>query len=224
VLKDAEAFAAVVQVVERIGRLVGADGHGLGDVKGAVVAVANASPLAMTVPSAHPTYHLRFARLFELVQESRNLAVHEGALARNLTARSIELALVLEDALMPNAKIAGDYMIRGPVTAEPWQPLSFIRQTMLAQSFSYLPVRFDLGPWEFVADYALAAYLGGEHRRDRLRETLLQAKVGGLQLLRAEAVDHAEPVVALRQRMDATPVLVTKDRDLLGILTAFDLL
>lgn len=229
VLQDAEAFGAIVQVVERIGRLAGANGHGMGHFKGAVTALANKSPLSQSLPDAFPAYHLRFARLYELVQEARNLAVHEGALARNLTARSIEMALVLEDALMPHAKTAGDYMIRGPVIAEPWQPLSFVRQTMLAHSYSYLPVRIDAGPWELVSDHALAVYLGDNERPKRLRETLEDAKAAGLKLVPAETTTSTELVSNLRSRMSATPMLVTRDAsghgdDLLGILTAFDLL
>ena len=100
---------------------------------------------------------------------------------------------------------------------------------MLAQSFSFLPVRLSSRPWELVADHELASYLGAGDRRKRLRETLSQATDGGLKLLPAEIVDHAEPIKALRQRMTAIPMLVTSDgrggsSDLLGILTAFDLL
>ncbi len=229
VLRDAEAFGAVVQVVERIGRLAGVDGHGMGDFKAAVVSISNKSSLAMSLPNRHPSFHMQFARLYELVQESRNLAVHDGALARNLTARSIELALVLEDALMHDARIVGEYMIRGPITAEPWQPLSFVRQTMLAHSFSYLPVLMNDRPWQLVSDHALAAYLGTSDRRLRLRETLEEAKDNGLHLVDATAVESARPVQELRPHMGAAPILVTRSgdghsKDLLGILTAFDLL
>lgn len=227
--QDAEAFGAVAQVIERIGRLVGVDGHGMGDAKGAVVSISNKSSLAMSVPNRHPSFHMQFARLYGLVQELRNAAVHEGALARNLTARSIELALVLEDALMHDAKFASDYMVRGPVTAEPWQPLSFIRQTMLAHSYSYLPVLMRDSPWQLVADHSLASYLGSGDRKRRLRETLEEATGHGLLLLTAETVNPDHPLHVLQQQMGPAPTLVVRNvqahgADLLGILTAFDLL
>ena len=191
VLKDAEAFDAVVHVVERIGRLLRPKGTGMGQFKDAVCAVAAGSSLAEDVPNAFPEVHSRFDTLYELVREARNSAIHEGALARNLTARTIELALILEDALMPEPATASDFMVRGPVTAEPWQPLSFIRQTLLANSFSYLPVRFGDEPWCLISDHALANYLAGD-RRARMREALIHAKGQGLALDQAVVVGLEE--------------------------------
>lgn len=71
VLQDAEAFGAVVQVVERIGRLAGVDGHGMGDAKGAVVSISTKFSLAASVPKLHPASHTPFARRYELVQAQR---------------------------------------------------------------------------------------------------------------------------------------------------------
>ena len=34
----------------------------------------------------------------------------------------------------------GDYMVPNPVCASDWQPVGFVRQMMLANSFSYIPV------------------------------------------------------------------------------------
>lgn len=224
VLKDAEAFDAVVQVVERIGRLLRPKETGMAKFKDAVCAVASASSLAKDVPDAFPEVHARFDTLYELVREARNSAIHEGALARNLTGRTIELALILEDALMPDAATVSDFMIRGPVTAAPWQPLSFVRQTLLANSFSYLPVRFGDEPWFLVSDYALANYLAADSRA-RLRETMSHAKAQGLALDRPLTVRSGEAIDGLRKTVTSMPILVTReDGELLGIITAFDLL
>jgi len=43
-----------------------------------------------------------FTALYESVRKARNAAVHEGALARHLAVHALEMALVLEDALMTN--------------------------------------------------------------------------------------------------------------------------
>ena len=40
-----------------------------------------------------------FSRLYDLVQDARNDALHQGAFARHLTIHAIGLALILEDAL-----------------------------------------------------------------------------------------------------------------------------
>ena len=62
-------------------------------------------------------------------------------------------------------------MVRSPVTAEPWQPLSFVRQLMLTNSFSILPVLMPDG-WRVVTDAQVAAYLragaGPDDRKRRL--------------------------------------------------------
>ena len=66
----------------------------------------------------------------------------------------------------------GDYMVRMPVSACTWHPLSFIRQTMLANSFSYLPVNngTETEPdLRLISDCHLAAFLrtGKDLDRDR---------------------------------------------------------
>jgi hypothetical protein len=73
--------------------------------------------------------------------------LHQGAFARRLTGHAIELSLVLEDALRRSldSPVVGDYMVRGPICAEPWQPISFIRQRMLANSFSFLTLTEHVG-------------------------------------------------------------------------------
>jgi len=58
----------------------------------------------------------------------------------HLTTNAVELSIVLEEAIMNGYDRVGDFMVRNTVCAYLWQPLSFIRQTMLANSFSYLPV------------------------------------------------------------------------------------
>lgn len=87
-------------------------------------------------------YHTAFDSLYDMVRRSRNDALHQGAVARNLTSHSVQLSLMLEDALMSasKSKKIGDYMVRNPVCASEWQPVSFVRQMMLENSFSYIPV------------------------------------------------------------------------------------
>jgi len=162
VLRDSEAYEAVVLVLERLGRLHLPQAKGMGPVKGKLSEVAQRSALSRGIPAMWPDFHLTFDALYELVREARNLAVHEGALARHLSSHSLECALVLEDALMANMTTAKDFMVRSPVTASPWQPLSFVRQIMLMNSFSYLPVQVpedEGGAWHFISDVNLARAL-----------------------------------------------------------------
>jgi hypothetical protein len=56
-----------------------------------------------------------------------------------LTTHAFQVALILEDALMTDMKMVSQYMVRDVVCAQSWQPISFVRQQMLAYSYSYLP-------------------------------------------------------------------------------------
>jgi len=229
ILKDSEAYESVVLVLERMGRMLSPKGNGLGSFTDVLVDVAHRSPLAREIPALWPSYHLRFNVLFKLVREGRNTAVHEGALARHLTNHALDLALILEDALMEGAHTVAEYMVRGPVTAQPWHPLSFVRQTMLANSFSYLPV-FVEGKWHMVADMAMARFLlsavNKDDRTERLGMSLEDATKDKLQLELANTVSPAHSIDGLLPQLTGSPFLVVSDHnlELLGILSSFDLL
>ena len=72
------------------------------------------------------------------MKDGRNDALHQGAFARHLTKHAIELAIVLEDVLSNDLDpVVTDFMLRNPVCGEPWQPIAFLRQQMLANSYSF---------------------------------------------------------------------------------------
>src|SRR5262249_54981267 len=149
---------------ERLGRFLKRNGAGLADFFQDLNAIASRSPLSELIPRRFPSYHISFASLFDSVRTSRNSAVHEGAAARHLTTHALELALILEDALMPVRPTVAERMIRGPVVAARWQPVSFVRQALLANSFSYLPIEAAVQGeerWYLVSDVAVATFLNG---------------------------------------------------------------
>src|SRR6266853_4206847 len=113
-LRDAEAFEEIVFVLERLGGLLcssvcparkknkkGEDKTvGLAHKGKHLIKQANDySLLANEVPSNFPDLHMSFEKLFHLVKESRNDAMHEGAFARHLTTHAVELSIILEDSL-----------------------------------------------------------------------------------------------------------------------------
>lgn len=118
-------------------------------------------------------------------------------------------------------------MTRNPVCAYPWQPVSFIRQTMLENSFSYIPV-YMKEAWHTIADYDIACYLRPANTtacRKKLLSTPLECAIeSGLTIEKAvvvpkkvgEALDYA----------NGRPILVKRDDcdELLGIATPFDLM
>jgi CBS domain-containing protein len=235
VLRDAEAYHAVVVVLERLGRvLLGKRGNGLRGYAEALNELVESSPLGVRLPSRLPAHHIPFSRLLDLIAEARNAAVHEGAIARHLANHALEAALVLEDALMENAATVGDYMVRGAVVAHPWQPLSLVRQAMLANSFSFLPVRVAEvagGRWQLISDVALARFFRAAkdraEREDRMALTVRDAALQGcISFDETVLLAPDAPIDVALQRLASCPVLVTGEsqEELLGILTAFDLL
>jgi hypothetical protein len=225
-LLDAEGFQEILFVTERLGAYLKGRIESIGRYAGEMQELARISPLAEHVPARCPSWHVPFPQLYELVRDARNDALHQGAFARHLTGDAIQLALVLEDALMSNQKTAGEYMVREPVCASLWQPLSFVRQQMLANSFTYLPVRMPRH-WKLVSDYRIAQYLRGGSRKTRLAVTLEDALSDGLVLDRAKTCLADSSVAQVLEESRGKPVLVVergRTERLVGIIAPFDLL
>lgn len=230
VVEDAEAFTEALFAIERLGSFLCRSVGALGAFQGEINRLASQSPLAIHVSNAHPELHVPFPRLYEAVRQARNDALHQGAYARHLTSRVIELAIVLEDALMTSLATVSEFMVRNPVSAALWQPLSFVRQQMLANSFSFMPVRSRGGVWSLVSDAELARYLRANSglRKQRLTESLDSAtSAGDIPLSPAQTIGPGELVEAAAAKLGQYPLLVTADSgqgELVGIITAFDLL
>ena len=117
-LADAEGFHAVLRVVEMIGQqLDGKISTGMKGYKAALCRLASASPLATDLPSNWPGCHTEFGALYDEMTQARNDAVHQGAYARTLTDHSVELSIILEDALMIVASCVSQFMVRNVVEA-----------------------------------------------------------------------------------------------------------
>ena len=231
--RDAENFGPIVFALERLGAfLKGGRGSGMWALKKHLVELAHKSPLAK-IGESHRSYHVPFPILFELVRRERNSAMHEGVFARHLTQHAIQMSIILEDALaqyIPMDHIS-NFMVRNPVCAETWQPLSFLRQSMLANSFSCLPVKLDKeGRWGLVTDLAIAGYLKNEDREKRLAQPLDEAIKGRLVVPDAHTISEDMAVKEVLAKMTQKPsghvLLVTDPSNghLLGIVTPFDLL
>jgi hypothetical protein len=246
VLHDAEAVGAILHALERMGMFLHKRIGDLGRYKKPIWDfVERHSKLAKQVPD-QCSEHSHFETLYNAVQEARNSAVHEGAHARQLASNAVRLALILEDALMNTLHHVEDFMVRNPICAEMWQPLSFIRQTMLENSFSWLQVYVEAAgqpAWQLVSDTEVALYLRRKpHCKQRmdLRGRSLEVATKGhdgikLNLVAAPTLEHnakVEDVLAKWDSQDGKPgqntlpVLVTRKgtAGLLGILTPHDLL
>lgn len=224
-LRDAEGFDRAAAVLEHIGQAYARKLQpGLGRYQ----------PALMHLVEAGAPSHLDEARrLFEVVREARNTAIHDGAWVRHLGERLAELFIILEAAISSHMTLVKDMMVAGPTTAQPWQQLADVRRTLLLNSFSYLPVQLpDAGPaWHLLADHHLVSYIAnkvGDERRTHLSKPVAEAVQGGLQLIPAKTVSGEDTIDSIRTQPPQTPLLVVRPTDqgpqLVGIITAFDLL
>ncbi len=234
-LGDAESFHEILFAVERFGSLLTKNSIGtLGNYKyrESINAVAEHSPLAEDIPNVFRQCHMPFSILYRSVNAARNDALHQGAFARHLTNHAIQLSLVLEDALMQGAVTVGDYMVRGPVCAALWQPISYIRQAMLINSFSYLPVLWvgdqQQATWYLISDYTIAQYVRHADRNVRLAKTLEDVIAAGDIIPSDVHVCTAD--ISIEEALalsDGKPILVhqkSNKHELIGIVAPFDLL
>jgi hypothetical protein len=235
-LGDAEAFDGIIHALERIGSYLSEERLGdqgkpgnLGQYSD-LKQLASSSAIATETPNQFRNILTPFAELYDLVSVARNDALHQGAFARHLTKHAIELAIILEDALggYMDLLVMG-FMVRNPVCAEFWQPLGFIRQQMLANSYSYLPALGEDGSWRIVSDAAVATFLGPERKGPtRAKRLASQLKEMWSDLPAAAFIDEKAGLSEALNRFQSTrdPVLLILSpgrKDLVGILTAFDL-
>ncbi len=196
-LRDAEGFVQVLFCLERMGLRLYGSVAALGQYRDSLLALAVESPLAEEIPETWPAWHTGCKALYDELVHARNDALHQGAFARLLTNHALQVALMLEDALMADATRVSQFMVRNPVTAAPWQPVSFVRQLMLLNSFSYLPIRHPAGQWSLLAEAEVGRYvrLSRPERRSRLASTVESAvQRGQLVLLPATIVAPDTPV------------------------------
>ena len=237
--KDAEAFDELLFVFERLGCYLLAEAATLGDYRASLLALAAESVLGGPLTPNLAPWHSAADILYTLVNQSRNDALHQGARARHLTEHTIELALLFEDALMNGNEPAvniGDVMVRAPVSAEQWQPVSFAREKMLTNSFSNLPIYWG-GEWKVLTDAELVAFLrknspNRDERGRRIGLTLREAHGEGLRFANAVVKPPTAKLAEVAEQFVNAPavqlILVCAagptDPGLLGIVTAFDIL
>lgn len=236
-LRDAEGFRDILFAIERLGLVLSGgevNGNpGLGTYRPVLTELAREAPLFVDTDQFE-AFHPTFDALYTAVKDARNDAMHQGAYARHLTHHSVQLAIILEDALMASLSKVSHFMVRAPVTAEPWHPVSFVRQQMLENSFSYLPIAIDIQgkrSWRLVSEQAVARYLraatSNNERKDRLFKAVSKAitlDAHPLVLDEAVSVEPTDEIQKVVPQLDGQPLLVHDGARLVGILTAFDLL
>lgn len=233
--RDAEGFHAIVFAIERLGSALLGTAGALRGYEGVLAQLASRSSLADQLPQAQPEWHAPFSSLYDLVRLGRNDALHQGAYARRLASQAVQLSLILEDALMEGETLIRDFMVRNVVCAVSSQPISAVRQQMLANSFSFLPICAiweSPARWLLISDFAIAKFLrtsSSKAERNRRLATSVQAAITSQQLEVNDAENCAtDDTLDDVLKVKARQLLLVLDRadknHLIGVVTAFDLL
>ena len=228
ILRDTESFHTASTALERIGQILGGTvKNGLGRYKENILALISEAAVQDDDEAA---------RLFEVVREARNSAVHDGAWARHLSSRLVDLFLILETAIKSKMKLIEDLMVRSVAISESWHLIADARRTMVENSFTCLPILSSSDgrmQWRLVMDFAIVKFIyqaaAGSERKARISTRLASAIADhGLDAPAAICCHPKMLVEELPSHMNHQPVLVTingeRDSRLLGIITPFDLL
>ncbi len=202
--------------------------------------------LCVLVAENLPTGYEDFGALFEAVKAARNDVMHTGAYARNAAIAAVQLSLLMEEAILAlltkkkedkTAKIkVADFMVRSPVTAEPWHTVGHVRRLMLLNSFSYLPIYWE-NKWHLISDMAMASMF--QPLSNANRNLLAAARISdvlGCEMpqFKLQVAVIVEPVWEVEQllKCDQHPglwlVVNAKEKEgskqLVGVLSPFELM
>lgn len=232
-IADAEGFQEVLFAIERLGTAALGKVADLHKYEPKLREIAEDSSLAFSLPSKFRSLFTPFDLLYKIVETARNDALHQGAYARHLTSHAIELSLIMEDALNNGSNTVADFMVKDVVRAELWQPLAYLRQRMLAGSFSFLPFKRKDNGWALVSDLSLACALrkNGRNRNANLGMTLEEAIEKSL--IETDDATLVESDLGLGEALKKLEVTksrtvlvhrVNQTEEVIGILTAFDIM
>jgi CBS domain-containing protein len=225
VYRNSESFSEAAAVLEHVGQqLRGELGNGLSAYEKVICDLAETAP---------PIQRERVKSLFDTVRKARNDSVHSGDFIRHHATRLVELFLLLEEGLSMSGKNAGDLMVQNPTTAELWHNIAAVRRAMLTNAFSFLPLKDTNGVWKLLSDVSIVRYLkhtGTDKDRNKLLGKQVQKALedGEIELTDCNRISEEESVDDIARAMNHVPVLIIKkdgnNEDVIGILTAFDLL
>ena len=234
VTEKGAGYEIIVQAVERLGAYLwnpGSDAGQFGTLG------RYEEDLRNLVKDFVVTEH--FNRVYKRVRIGRNAGVHQGAEARPLIQNAVELAIMLEHALREESGMnkAKDVMVSPVVRTYTWEPVAQARQKMLAESYSALPLwqkkcEGGEGGWSVITADAIVKWLQEapdktcrvEREKMQLADAIGNGK--GLEAPKACKTGPEEEIKLPDNGWCGGVLLVTngEQHDLIGIVTAFDLL
>ena len=227
VTEEGAGYEVIVQAVERLGAY-------LWNPKPKNEGFGNLGKYKKVLRELVPT---DFDRVYERVRIGRNAGVHQGAEARPLIQNAVELAIMLEHGLREASKMskAREVMASPVVRAYTWEPVAQTRRKMLAESYSALPLWRQRsegceGGWSVITTDAIVKWLQQEPnnkcRIEREKMQVAEAMEEGLEALKACKKGSEEEIELPDDGWPGGMLLVThgEQHDLIGVVTAFDLL
>lgn len=232
VLDDVQNADAPLTAFERLGYHLERPSMpvGLGSYRAKLIGLARRSELGESL-------NMSAEVLFDLIVAGRNEHMHVGVSARHLADHCVQFSLMLEAGLMSGMHLVKHFMVAAPTCGEHWQTVAQARQAMLLNQFSYLPYLSASGEglggeeskhkrtWPLLADHEVARYLLNRpnDRHRQLARLLEEAIPGDLRLIDAPVIKPTDELPSPSD-LRATPFVVAAGRQLMGILTSFDLL
>ncbi|WP_144011995.1 CBS domain-containing protein [Deinococcus sp. LM3] len=216
-LADAENFRSVCFALEELGmRLRGENLRSLRKYK---------TILQDIVPTKLKN---EYSEIFDLVVSARNEAAHRGIFARNLASKSIRLSIIVEAGLQSMTTKVKHIMSQNVIFAEKFYSLAKVREIMLENSFSYVPISLE-DKYYLIPDFLIAQLWHDKKSTDKLKyNTKIDDILDKKDLLKPiELLSNAKKSAALNPLLQA-PALVFNgthaERVVVGILSPFDLL
>ena len=127
------------------------------------------------------------------------------------------------------------YIQKEVVQVYTWQRLEECRRLMLTHSFSYLPIKIGT-EWKLLTDVNLAKYLAQAKSKTKRKKLMWETvecakekacgKEKKLELECVKTVEQTDSKACALKKMDGKAAIVTEgeNKDLVGIITPFDLL
>ena len=228
-LADSEAAEAVIFAIEHLGRFIAQKDKSLESLT---------KPLLKWVGSALPSRKPELDRRLQLLRRGRNERMHRGFAARDLTADAVRVALILEDALRVEWEklTAEDLMTPNPLEAKPWHSFGMVRDAMIANSFSHVPIWWK-DEWRLISERTMCRLVQRARvEKCDLRSERLDAGValGGTEEVIADALTGrttttvAPDTAATALELGTGCLLVVRGGngapELIGIITAADVI
>ena len=226
VLSDSEAWSAMVQALEFVGRALADEElknkNGLSWFKDPIL-----DKISEYCNRVGDDRSIREAKVeFERIVELRNDAVHNGAQARNLAHTCLVFGCKLEEAIMGESKTISGVMVSNPVVVSEDDPVALARRLMVVNSFTSIPVLMKSGKWKVLSDSSIARFKSDnvKNRGQQMFKSISEAFYNDKEFSEANTIESSAPLDQIWELIGSGIVLVLEDGRLVGVVTAFDLL